>query len=227
MNGIREAKILGFRAGLLEWFYEYGRIFPWRQTRDPYKIMLAEKLLQQTSVRQDLIEIYNNLLAKYPTIDALANADVEKVRAEMQPLGLHYRSQEIINLAQEICKKHDGEIPSDFKSLMALSGIGDYTARAILCFSFAQAVPVVDTNVARVLYRVFNLTGKFPANPARKRSLIVLAEDLIRESSARELNLAMIDLGALVCRPKNPLCRKCPLREVCAYYQLGGEFHEA
>ena len=226
MHDVKDLKLQGIQAGLLDWFRDYGRAFPWRQTRNPYKILLAEKLLQQTSVRQDLVEAYQDLVTTYPTFRELAEADVDNILSKIQSLGLHYRAQEIVTLAKEICHRHNGEIPQDFKSLMALPGVGDYTARAVLCFAFGQDVPVVDTNVARILYRLFGLPGVMPANPARKRSLIELAGTLMQKDKARELNLAIIDLGALVCKSSRPYCTECPLQKLCAYYLSGGKFYE-
>ena len=214
---MRQSKVHKISEYLLGWFSIHGRQFPWRQTRNPYSILLAEKLLQQTSVRPGLVQAYQELLSLYPTPMALAAADLDEVSTIIQSLGLRYRAQELITLAQAICEEHDGCVPQNFKSLMALPGIGDYTSRAILCFAFNQDVPIVDTNVARILYRVFGLPGPMPANPARKRSLIELAGSLIPSGRARDFNLAMLDLGALVCKSSNPKCQICPLLTVCEF----------
>jgi len=215
MSELTGRKVLEIQRRLLDWFHLSGRQFPWRQTRNPYAVLLAEKLLQQTVVREDVIHAYNNLLAAYPTPIALAEADTEDIRDIIQTLGLHYRAQELVVLAQQICEKYDGYIPRDFKSLISLFGVGDYIARAVLCFAFGQDVPVVDTNVARILYRLFELSGPMPANPARKRSLIELAGSLVPTGQSREFNLAMLDLGALVCKTSAPECALCPIASVC------------
>lgn len=202
---------------LLTWFQVAGRDFPWRRTCDPYAVLLAEKLLQQTSVRDSLVQAYNDLTSMYPDPFALANASVDDVLLIFQPLGLHYRAKELPVLAQAVCDQYAGKVPNDLQALLALPGVGDYSARAILCFAFDQDVPVVDTNVARILYRMFALPGKFPTNPARKRNLINLAGQLIPRGKARQFNWALLDLGALICRKSEPDCSKCPVRNLCKY----------
>lgn len=217
MSDLAEPDVLEIQTRLLDWFHISGRQFPWRQTRDPYAMLLAEKLLQQTVVREGVVQAYDDLLVAYPTPAALAEADVESIRATIQSLGLHYRAQELVALAREISEKHGGHVPQDFKSLLALPGVGDYIARAVLCFAFGQDVPIVDTNVARILYRLFGLPGPMPANPARKRNLTELAESLLPIGQSREFNLAMLDLGALVCKAPMPKCDLCPLLPVCEF----------
>jgi len=223
MSDLTEPDVLEIQTRLLDWFCVSGRQFPWRQTRDPYAVLLAEKLLQQTVVREGVVRAYNDLLAAYPTPAALAEADVESILATIQPLGLHYRAQELVALAREIYEKYDGYVPQDLKSLLALPGVGDYIARAVLCFAFGQDVPIVDTNVARILYRLFGLPGPMPANPARKRNLIELAGALLPSGQSQEFNLAMLDLGALVCKPSAPECDVCPLSHVCEFAILTTE----
>jgi len=216
MNDLTE-RVSKIQTSLLDWFHISGRQFPWRQTCNPYAVLLAEKLLQQTVVREGVVQAYNDLLTSYPTPAVLAKADVESVRATIHSLGLHYRAQELVALAREISEKHSGYVPQDFKSLLALPGVGDYIARAVLCFAFGQDVPIVDTNVARILYRLFGLPGPMPTNPARKRDLIELTRSLLPTGRSREFNLAMLDLGALVCKPYTPECDLCPLSPVCEF----------
>ncbi len=204
---------------LINWYHEFGRDFPWRETNNPYHILLAEKLLQQTSVRNDLLKAYTDLLESFPSVDKLAVAHEEKVFKIIHSLGLHYRAKELVILAREICDRHNGSIPQDFNMLISLPGIGDYTTRALLCFAFGKNVSVVDTNVARILYRIFGIPGPMPANPARKRQLVELADSLIPEGNARDFNFGMLDLGAMICRSRNPACSFCPLKNLCYYGQ--------
>ncbi|MBL7091655.1 hypothetical protein [Acidovorax sp.] len=217
MSDLAEPDVLEIQTRLLDWFRISGRQFPWRQTCDPYAMLLAEKLLQQTVVREGVVQAYDDLLVAYPTPTALAEADVESIRTMIQSLGLHYRAQELVALTREISEKHGGCVPQDLKSLLALPGVGDYIARAVLCFAFGQDVPIVDTNVARILYRLFGLSGPMPANPARKRNLIELAGSLLPTGQSREFNLAMLDFGALVCKSSSPECDHCPLSPVCEF----------
>lgn len=202
---------------LLEWFEDAQRRFPWRETGDPYAVLVAEKLLQQTVARDSVIEVYRDLLDAYPTVDALAEANVENVLGIIHPLGLHYRAKELVTLAQLIHNKCDGRIPQELDSLLALPGVGDYISRAVLCFAFGKKVPVVDTNVARILHRVLGLSDPIPSNPSRKKSLIELSKALLPDSQSREFNLALLDLGALICTPANAKHEECPLVQICEY----------
>lgn len=202
---------------LLKWFDNNQRKFPWRETYDPYAVLIAEKLLQQTSANETVIAAYQKLLSCYPTINALAQARPEEIEPIITPLGFKYRAAELPRLAQEIVLRHAGHIPNDLDQLLHLPGVGDYIARAVLCFGYGQNVPIVDTNVARFLYRLFGLSRPLPSNPARKHSLIDQASNLVPNKNARKFNLAILDLCAKICIVSNPDCTNCPLREVCDY----------
>jgi A/G-specific adenine glycosylase len=202
---------------LLIWFEQAHRDFPWRSQSDPYAILIAEKLLQQTAARDVVIQAYKQILGRYPTPRHLADADISDIQAIIRPLGLKYRSKELKAMAQELVAHHNGEVPRDLGKLIALPGIGEYSARAVLSFAFQEDTPVVDTNVARFLYRVYGLPGPLPANPARKKSLIKLAGALVPPGRSKEFNLAILDLCAQICRPSNPICSDCPVRAYCAY----------
>lgn len=202
---------------LLQWFNANQRRFPWRETADPYAILVAEKLLQQTSVSSALINAYNKILTHYPTVEALAKAKPKDIEPIVAPLGFKYRAIELPRLAQEIVSQHDGKVPNDLNQLLNLPGVGDYTARAVLCFGYEQAVPIVDTNVARFLYRLFGMAGSLPSNPARSRRLIDLASNLIPPVGARKFNLAILDLCAKSCTLSSPSCGECPVKHVCCY----------
>ena len=209
--------LAGFQQHLLAWYSQNGRRFPWRETSDPYAILIAEKLLQQTQARESVISAYQALLTIYPSPQMLARANPADVIAIVQPLGLAYRAAELIGLAEGLVSLHDGVVPDNLSALMALTGVGDYSARAVLSFAFGYDVAVVDTNVARIFYRVFGIPGRMPSNPARKRSLIDLATALLPVGQARQFNLALLDLGALVCTPRAPDCESCPVLQYCAY----------
>ena len=227
MNGPYGHSIKQIQQDLLSWFEISGRSFPWRNTNDPYKILVAEKLLQQTSVRPDPIKAYEDLIGRYPTNKHLAAANVEVLHKFIQSLGLHYRATELVKLAQVIQERHSGVIPSDLEHLMQLPGVGDYISRALLCFAFCIDVPVVDTNVARILYRLFGIQGKFPQNPSRNKILLNLAASMIPNGMSRNFNLALLDLGALVCQSKEPICGDCPLLSTCMYGKKNGEDRNA
>ena len=120
-------------------------------------------------------------------------------------------------MARELVSRHAGEVPPSFEALMRLNGVGDYAARAVLCFAFGQSVAIVDTNVARLLFRLYGFDSPLPANPARKKNLLELASDLTPLIRTRQYNYAVLDLCALVCTARNPHCHECPVREYCVY----------
>jgi A/G-specific adenine glycosylase len=210
-----------FQNRLLTWFVQHGRHYPWRETTDPFKIIVAEKLLQQTRVGDHVVSAYQTLLREYPTPQALATANLSDLQIIIRPLGLTYRAAELKALSNELAGKHESVVPDDLSSLMQLVGIGEYSARAVLSFAYEQDVAVVDTNVARIYYRVFAIPGRMPANPARKRNLLNLATKLLPAGQSRPFNLALLDLGALVCTSRVPNCAKCPILQNCHY----GEIH--
>lgn len=205
---------------LLQWASSNGRDYPWRHTTDPYEILIAEKLLQQTSVRPDLVTAYTIILSKYPSPANLADAQVADIERIIQKLGLLYRARDFVLMAQDVCEKFDGHIPKTLPELLSIFGVGDYSARAVLSFAYGLDYAVVDTNVARIIYRVNKLEEKFPANPARSRKLYSIVGDLLPEGYSREFNWAMIDLGALICSAKQPSCEKCPLNHRCLTWRI-------
>jgi A/G-specific adenine glycosylase len=200
-----EVKV-GFRDALLGWFSVNGRYFPWRETRDPYHILVVEKLLQQTSVRNSMVSIYTHLINDYPTPRELSGANIQDIREIILPLGLHYRANDLVLLGKDLVEKFDSKVPTTLNELLSIYGVGDYSARAVLSFAYGQDVPVVDTNVARILFRVFRIDRKFPVNPARSKYLINLASNLLPSGLSREFNWAIIDLGAIVCKSTKPNC---------------------
>ena len=200
---------------LLNWFKKNQRSFPWRETRDPYKVLLAEKLLQQTAAREKVVAAYNEIVHLYPSVDALATAQPEQLKRIIAQLGFVYRADELPRLAQEILNRDHGEIPTVLNELLALPGVGDYSARAVLAFAHNQDVPIVDTNVARFLHRIYGIDEPLPSNPARNKKLINMAQALIPEGRARDFNWAVLDLCSLVCKASTPECPKCPLNSLC------------
>jgi A/G-specific adenine glycosylase len=217
--GVDENEVRQLQGRLLAWFQREGRDFPWRKTTDPYALLLAEKLLQQTRARDAVVEAYKILLAEYPSPESLAVAHLPELEEVIRPLGLVYRAGELKSMATELVERHDGNVPSNLSELMELTGIGSYGARAVLSFGYGVDIPVVDTNVARILYRVFGIPGPMPSNPARKRNLLELADSLIPSGQAREFNLALLDLGSSICTASSPECARCPILTLCEYGQ--------
>jgi len=215
-----DKNIESFQNNLLEWFKEAGREFPWRSENDPYKIIIAEKLLQQTRAREAVVEAYKSILEKYPTPHLLAQSRLSTLEDVIRPLGLLYRAKELKALAEELVEHHSGEVPDNLDELLGITGIGSYIARATLSFAFKKDIAVVDTNIARLLFRLYLIDKKMPPNPARSKKLLEMADALIPRGKSKQVNLAMIDLCGEICLPKNPKCSSCPILEYCRYGSL-------
>lgn len=209
--------IADIQTQLLVWFEQNSRSFPWRETNDPYKILIAEKLLQQTAVNEKVVAAYELILDRHPTVEHLARASAKDLAPIISPLGFKYRAKELPLLAKALVRTEAGNIPHHLDALLSLPGIGDYSARAILSFGHNQDVPIVDTNIARLLYRIHGIPGSIPSNPARNKRLIDLAARLIPKSRSREFNLAALDLCASICTARRPNCAACPIGEQCEW----------
>jgi len=207
-----------FRQRLLTWYKRHGRDLPWRKTDDPYHILVSEIMLQQTQVDRVLPK-YVEWLEKYPTMTALAGAPDAEVRATWYPLGYNIRPKRLQSIAREAVAKYGGELPSDERTLRSFKGIGAYTAGAIRSFVFRERAAILDTNVARVLFRIFVAKGD-PKSPSMKRHLWTLSETLVPSRHVFDFNQALMDFGAMVCVARNPKCLICPMARSCRAYPL-------
>lgn len=203
------------RELLLGWFSAEGRDLPWRHTRDPYHILVAEVMLQQTQVER-VIPKYHAFLAAFPTLAALAAAPVADVIRAWAGLGYNRRALNLQRAAQAVLGEHGGEFPHDLASLLRLPGIGRYTAGALACFAFEQDVGFIDTNIRRVVQRLF--VGPEEAGSAGEAQLLALAGAAVPPGQGWAWNQAIMELGALICTPA-PACWRCPLRDECRAYQ--------
>jgi A/G-specific adenine glycosylase len=202
-----------FRAALLRWYRLNGRRLPWRETRDPYRILISEFLLQQTRVAA-VQPYYNDWLRRFPDFESVARASESDVLRSWEGLGYYSRARNLRAAAKTITKKYRGHLPQGADKLYALPGIGRYTANAIASFAFDQSVPVVDANVTRVLARLFNFRKPIDTAAGRK-AIWEKAALLLPKQRAREYNSALMDLGALVCVAHRPKCDCCPIRRFC------------
>lgn len=215
MRGLERRRV-EFQGLLLAWFSASGREFPWRRTRDPYKILLAEMLLQKTDSSK-VLPVYREFAREYPTVESLANARLPSIKRLIRPLGLHYRANRLRLMARAIVSGHGGRVPTTAPELRRLPGIGPYMANAVLAVAFNQPVPIVDTNVVRIMRRVFGMRS----SKARERtdgafwSRVALT---VPEDRGRNYDLALLDLGALICTARNPRCCECPVQHACGYY---------
>jgi A/G-specific adenine glycosylase len=205
-----------FRRRLLAWYRRHGRDLPWRKTRDPYHILVSEIMLQQTQVDRVLPK-YGEWLAKYPSLAALATAREAEVTAAWYPLGYNIRPRRLQTIAREAVSRYGGRLPADEATLRSFKGIGAYTAGAIRSFAFGQRAAILDTNVARVLFRVFIGTGD-PKAHAMRRQLWAVSEALVPRKRVFDFNQALMDLGATVCVARTPVCTACPMARSCRSY---------
>lgn len=213
----KKKKVL-FCKTLLIWYGKYGRDLPWRNTEDPYHVLVSEIMLQQTQVNR-VIPKYHEFLQKYPDIQALAEAVTEDVKETWKPLGYNIRPLRLQSIAREVQAEYGGNIPDTPEELQKLGGIGKYTAGAVSCFGYNKPVPLVDTNVDRILQRIFY--GKhFSQDAKEKKDIWKLAEELVPKKKFYNYNQALMDFGATVCTAKKPLCLTCPMREVCTAYPV-------
>jgi A/G-specific adenine glycosylase len=202
-----------FRQRLLTWYGRNGRDLPWRRTDDPYHILVSEIMLQQTQVDRVLPK-YAEWLRKYPSFDVLATAPEHEVAATWYPLGYNVRPRRLQTIAREAVAHYGGELPSDEATLLSFKGIGAYTAGAIRSFAFRERAAILDTNVARVLFRVFVGTGDAKSH-AMKRHLWKVSETVMPMRRVFDFNQALMDFGAMVCAARNPKCTACPMAKNC------------
>jgi A/G-specific adenine glycosylase len=205
-----------FRRALLGWYEQHGRDLPWRRTADPYHILVSEIMLQQTQVDRVLPK-YHEWLAKYPSLEALADASETEVTRSWRPLGYNVRPRRLHAIARESVARYNGQLPSDAETLLSFKGIGAYTAGAIRSFAFGQRAAILDTNVARVLFRVFLGRGDAKAHATRKH-LWAVSEALVPRKRIFDFNQALMDLGAMVCVARKPKCLVCPMTSICRTY---------
>ncbi len=203
-----------FAVALIDWFKKNKRDFPWRHEKDPYRILIAEKLLQQTTYGH-VMKVYDVFFKKFPDIRSLAQAEVLNIEDTIRRLGFQrQRSKQFKKIGLTIADEHNGEIPSNKEDLLKLSGIGNYVANAVLCFAFNQGEPIVDMNVRRVVGRFFGWSE------VDDREIENRLRRLIPKGEAKNFNWGIIDFSALICSRK-PKCRKCFISEPCSYFQEG------
>jgi A/G-specific DNA glycosylase len=207
------ANASGFRKALAVWFKTHGRDLPWRRTQDPYAILVSEFMLQQTPVAT-VTRYYNEWLRRFPSLAALARAGEREVLQAWEGLGYYARGQNLHRCAKRIIRDLGGKVPRAPVELRSLPGIGPYTANAIAVFAFDQSLPIVETNTARVLSRVFNIRDRIDSTRGRAELWNASAR-LVPARGARSFQTAMMDLGVITCSSANPQCRACPVQRYC------------
>jgi A/G-specific adenine glycosylase len=199
-----------FTKRLLAWFSSNARNFPWRNEIDPYKILVAEKLLQQTTYGH-VLKVYNSFFEKFPNVQDLAKAEISEIENTIRQLGFQrQRAKQLKKMALRLLDKHSGKIPSKKEALLELSGVGEYVSSAVLCFAFNKDEPIVDMNVRRVTKRYFSWEDK-------DREIQKRMKRLVPKGKGRQFNWGIIDFSALICSRK-PKCNKCFLLDFCSYF---------
>lgn len=210
------------QGALLDWFAVAQRPLPWRERYDPYAVWVAEMMLQQTQV-ETVKPYFARWMEHFPNVSALASAPQQEALKLWEGMGYYARARNLHSAAREVMARHGGEVPADPEALRALPGIGRYSTGAIGSIAFNLPLPVVDGNVTRVLSRWFALNTRpgEAESPAGKAAMWELAEALIPPGRARDFNQALMELGALICRARQPLCGLCPVRDHCRGYAEG------
>lgn len=203
------------RRRLMRWFDRRGREYPWRNTDDPYRVLVAEMMLRRTKADQ-VKKVYEEFVEEYPDPASLAGARTKTVEKMLYPLGLRWRMPAFQLMAREIKEKYDSKVPRTREELKELPGVGDYVAGAVLSVAYGKKEWIVDTNVVRVFKRCFGV--KTSKEGRRDRSIIKMAQLYASGRDPRKANLAILDFSALVCTARQPLCEECSLRNICVYF---------
>ncbi|TCL39422.1 A/G-specific DNA-adenine glycosylase [Anaerospora hongkongensis] len=208
---------MNLAESLLKWYDENHRELPWRQDQEPYKIWVSEVMLQQTRV-EAVRPYYERWMERFPTLQDLAQASEEEVLQYWQGLGYYSRARNLHRGVREVAETYDGQVPQERTKVLALSGVGDYTAGAILSIAYNKPEPAVDGNVLRVFSRLYCLENDI-TKPAAKKQVTDLVSVVLPLDRPGDFNQAIMDLGSLLCTPKNPDCTHCPLNSFCLAYQ--------
>ncbi|MEN9020442.1 MAG: A/G-specific adenine glycosylase [Verrucomicrobiaceae bacterium] len=205
----------GFREALIHWFRQDGRSYPWRETTDPYAIVVSELMLQQTQIATVLErDYYGRWMLQFPDVETLAAASEDAILKAWEGLGYYRRARNLQKLAQVVSNEHEGKFPETLENILALPGVGPYTAGAVLSFAFNEPVPLVDGNVHRVFARLFD-SHEVVDSTAGQKQMWAWAADLVSPDHPRLYNSALMELGQTICRQKSSDCQTCPVNTFC------------
>ncbi len=209
--------IQAFRDKVIRWFEKNKRVYPWRTTRDPFRVLIAEIMLRRTKADQAK-RVYDKLFTEYPNIEALSKAEDKKIEDILYPLGLKWRLPSVGLVARELKEKYQCKVPETREELKSLPGVGEYVAGAVLSVAYNKREWIVDSNIVRVFKRYFGI--KTSREGRRDKHVMKMAKIYVSVKKPGKSNLALLDFSALVCAPKNPKCTLCPLAESCYHYSL-------
>jgi len=206
-----------FRSKVISWFNKNKRDYPWRETRDPFKVLIAEMMLRRTKADQ-VKAVYDRLFTKYPDVETMAKAKNEELEQILYPLGLKWRTPAFGLVAREVQAKYQCRIPEAREELTTLPGVGEYVAGAVLSVAYGKREWIVDSNIVRLFKRYFGI--KTSKEGRRDKHIVNLAKTYVSGKDPRKANLALLDFAALICLPRNPKCMLCPLAGTCHHYFL-------
>jgi A/G-specific adenine glycosylase len=214
---VTDANVAEFHSALLNWWTTNARDFPWRNTRDPYAVAIAELMLRRTRAVQ-VVDVYDRFLRAYPTLGDAAKADTSDLLRILRPLGLQWRAQNVIDFVTEAHEKHPVSLPTTVSELKELPGVGEYVSAAIACFAGGKVEPLIDVNVVRVLGRKFGLD--YSGEARRRRKMRELARAVLNVEQTAKYHYAILDLAATVCTARSPKCSQCPFAVAsnCSYF---------
>ena len=200
---------------MIAWYKRHGRRFSFRETKDPYQVLVTEIMLRKTTARQ-VEGVFASFFERFPTVESLATADPRAVQEVIRPLGIRGRAVDLVRIARKIAMEHSGTVPADFDELTELPGVGEYVSGCVLTFCYGKPYPLIDSNVARVLSRLYGISKT--SQRAAKKKLRELYSQLAPQGQEREFHYALLDLAAILCRPRIPFCASCPLNTACCAY---------
>lgn len=206
-----------FRKCLLLWYKVNKREFPWRYSNDPYKIIVSEVLLQKTNVAK-VLRVFNYFIEKYPSVNELSAAKLADVEKIIKDLGLLYRAERLISIARQLSVDYQSKVPSKKDHLVKLRGLGSYVSSAVRCFAFNKREAIVDTNIIRLIERIFGVKSS-KSRPRDDKTIWKFAESLLPTQKVKDYNYALLDFSALICTTRNPRHEICPLKNICKYYK--------
>lgn len=220
-NELPSAEVIRlFRGKIIHWFNKNKRNYPWRETRDPFKILIAEMMLRRTKADQ-VKAVYDRLFAEYPDVETMAKAKNEELEQILYPLGLKWRTPAFGLVAREVQAKYQCRIPEAREELTTLPGVGEYVAGAVLSVAYGKKEWIVDSNIVRLFRRYFGI--KTSKEGRRDKHVVKIAKMYVSRKDPRKANLALLDFAALICLPRNPRCPQCTISDTCHSRALGKE----
>jgi len=207
-----------FRSKIIRWFNKNKRNYPWRETHDPFKVLIAEMMLRRTKADQ-VKAVYDRLFAEYPDVETMAKAGNKELEQILYPLGLKWRTPAFGLVAREVKEKYQCKIPKAREELTTLPGVGEYVAGAVLSIAYGKEEWIVDSNIVRLFRRYFGI--KTSKEGRRDKHVVEIAKAYVSGKDPRKANLALLDFAALVCLPRDPGCIQCPVSAACHYYAPG------